>query len=157
MMNKKIKVRKTEKYGKGVFAVKNIQKGELVADWTGGKIYIAKKCSDLPKKVADHAIQFAEYKWIDTKTNARYFNHSCIPNCGFKGKFKLVTMREVDKGEELTFDYEMSEDSDWKMKCKCANENCRKIIGAFGNMPQKTKEKYARYISRWLRKKYSLV
>jgi hypothetical protein len=84
----------------------------------------------------------------------RYFNHSCEPNCGFKGKFQIVAMRDIKKGEWCTWDYEMSEDSDWKMECKCGTKKCRKIIGAFKNMPPEIRKKYGCYISDWLVKKY---
>jgi hypothetical protein len=63
-------------------------------------------------------------------------------------------MRDIKKGEWCTWDYEMSEDSDWKMECKCGTKKCRKIIGAFKNMPPEIRKKYGCYISDWLVKKY---
>ena len=66
-------------------------------------------------------------------------------------------MRDIKKGEELTFDYEMCEDSDWTLHCKCGNKNCRKIIGAFRNMPEETRKKYNGYISDWLKEKYKIA
>ena len=157
MDNPKAKVSKTKIYGKDLFAKEDIKKGEIIADWTSGKVYTAKKATDLPNNppdyVQNHAIQFAKNKWIDYKGIGRYFAHSCSPNCGFKGKFKIVAMRDIRKGEELTFDYEMSEDSDWKMKCICGNKDCRKIIGSFKNMPKNVREKYKGYISSWLKPK----
>jgi hypothetical protein len=88
---------------------------------------------------------------------ARYINHSCEPNCGIKGLFKIVAMRDIDVGEEVTWDYEMTEDSDvWRMQCHCGSENCRGEIGAYRNMPQETREKYRGYISEWLLKDSTL-
>ncbi|MGD0577135.1 MAG: SET domain-containing protein-lysine N-methyltransferase, partial [Candidatus Staskawiczbacteria bacterium] len=84
----------------------------------------------------------------------RFLNHSCDPNCGVKGKFQIVAMRDIENGEELTFDYEMTEDSDWQMQCKCGSKLCRKVIGAYKNMPEFVKEKYKGYISEWLTEKY---
>ncbi len=157
MDNPKVIVKETGKYGKGLYADEDIKKGEVIADWTGGKIYGAEKCSDLPKEVANHAIQFEEHKWIDTKGIGRFFNHSCEPNCGVKDKFQIITMRDIKKGEELTFDYEMTEDSDWRMECKCGSKSCRKIIRAYKNMPEKIRKKYAGYISEWLVEEYAGV
>ena len=69
------------------------KKGEVIVDFSGGNMYKAEKCSELPKEIADHSIQFEEHKWIDTKGIGRYLNHSCEPNCGVKDKFRFVAMR----------------------------------------------------------------
>lgn len=158
MDNSKVIVKETENIGKGLFAIEDIKKDEIIADWTNGISYEAKSANklpnQLPKNIRDHAIQYEEHKWIDTEGIGRYSNHSCIPNCGFKGKFHLVAMRDITKGEHLTWDYEMTEDSDWRLECKCGNPNCRKIIGAHKNMPEIIRKKYKGYISDWLIEKY---
>lgn len=153
MKNAKVVVKETERIGKGLFALKDIKKDEVVADFSNGKIYKVQKASDLPKDVADYAIQFGENEWVDTQEEGRFLNHSCDPNCGVKGKFQIVAMRDIKEGEELTFDYEITEDSDWRMQCKCGSKLCRKVIGAHKNMPESIKKKYKGYISEWLVKK----
>src|SRR3989344_7054225 len=155
MDNPKVILKETKTYGKGLFAKKPIKMGEIIAE-LDGRIYKAEKCSLLLKDIADHAVQFSQKKWRDSKGFARYINLSCNPNCGIKGKFKIMAIRNIKKGEELTFDYEMSEDSDWRMKCRCNKKNCRKIIGAFKNLPESIRKKYKNYISEWLIKKYHL-
>ena len=147
MDNTKVIIKETKNIGKGLFAIDDIKKGEVIADWTGGNVYEAKKTSELPVEVRDHVIQSDEHKWIDTNGLGRYFNHSCEPNCGVKEKFKIIAMKDIKKGEWLTDDYEMTENSDWKMICKCGSKNCRKIIGAYKNMPDETRKKYRGYIS----------
>lgn len=152
MDSKKIEVKKTKGRGLGVFAVKPIKKGEKIAEFDGN-IYD----HDYPnwtQELADHSIQFEEYKWRDSKGVARILNHSCEPNCGIKGLFRLVAMRDITIGEELTWDYEMTENHPvWRMKCKCGNKNCRKLIGKYDNMPIEVRKKYTGYISKWLIKK----
>ena len=156
MDNKKVIIAETDNLGKGLKAVRDIKKGEIIASWKGGKIYTAEKVSDLPKELRDYAIQFDEHNWIDTEGIGRYFNHSCEPNCGVKGRFQIVAMRDIKNGDWLTFDYEMTEDSDWRMDCKCGSKNCRKVIGAYKNMPKEIREKYKGYTSDYLVKKYKL-
>lgn len=151
MENLKIEVKETGRYGKGLFASCDVKKGEIVIDFSGGKIYEAKKASEL---FDDHAIQFADHKWINTPGIGRFINHSCSPNCGVRGNFEFVAMRRIKKGEELTYDYEMTEDSDWRMECCCGSAACRKIIGAYSSMPQQVREKYKGYIAQWLVEKY---
>lgn len=60
-------------------------------------------------------------------------NHSCDPNTGVKlnnlGGYDLVAMRHIKNGEEITFDYAMTE---WISiavpDCKCNSNICRKKI-----------------------------
>jgi hypothetical protein len=154
MDNPKIAIVKT-KIGRGLISKETLKKGEVVAVFDG-KEYKAEKATDLPKGVVNHAVQVDEHKWKDSKGIARFINHSCNPNVGYKGADTLVAMREIKKGEALALDYEMSEDSDWRMKCLCRDKNCRKVIGTFKNLPEKIRKKYGNYISLWLRKKYNL-
>ena len=115
------------KFGKCVLTIAEIPKGAIVAVFDG-KIYEARKCTDLPKDIADHAIQIGEHTYQDSKGIARFINHSCTPNCGVHGLNKIVTMRDIHPGEELTWDYAMTEDSDWRVKCECGSHECRGII-----------------------------
>ena len=58
-------------------------------------------------------------------------NHSCEPNCGFLGNVILVTIRDIAAGEELTFDYAMSDGCDYdEFECRCGQPSCRgKVTG----------------------------
>jgi len=68
--------------------------------------------------------------------------------------FKIVAMRDIQRGEEITWDYEMTENHPWwRMKCECGNKNCRKVIGSYDNMPQVVRDTYKGYISEWLTRK----
>jgi uncharacterized protein len=152
--NSLLMLKKTPKYGKAVFAAEDIEKDETIAVWDG-PVYEAENNSDLPNDfpwmIADHAIQFEKNRWRDSEGLARYINHSCEPNCGIKGLFNIVAMRKINKGEEITWDYEMTENSDWQMTCQCGKDNCRKIIRAYRFLPDEIKWKYQNYISEWLK------
>jgi S-adenosylmethionine/arginine decarboxylase-like enzyme len=151
--NPKVEVRHHEKFGKGVFAMEKIFAGETIAVFDG-KIYTESDASQLPNapplKIRDHVIQFAKNKYRISAGIASSVNHSCNPNCGIKDKFKIVAMRDIKKGEEISWDYDMSENSDWSMQCKCGNKNCRAVIKGFRYLPKKRKEMYKGYISNWL-------
>lgn len=143
------------RFGKCLIANQDIAKDEFLAEFDG-EVYEAEKCSDLPRDIADHAIQFEEHKWKESLGVARYINHSCDPNCGIKRLTNLVAMRDIKKGEELLWDYDMTEDSDWRMECHCGAKSCRKVIGSFSLVPDETRKKYKGYISDWLVEKYQL-
>ncbi len=152
MDNPKVRVRATKRYGRGVFAVANIKKGELIAEFDGQ--ILDNDFEEWTKDLQNHAIQFAKDKWRDSKGIARWINHSCEPNCGIKNLFQVVAMRPIEKGEQITWDYEMTEKSSWwRMKCKCKSSQCRKVIGSYSRMPKKVRQKYKGFISGWLIRK----
>ncbi len=149
--NPKIEVRETGSRGKGLFATAPISKDEIIFDWEGGKVYRAEKISVLPKEVQTHAIQFGEHAWIDTTGFGRFVNHSCTPNAGIHGLYKLVAMRNISTDEEILLDYAVTENSDWYMEnCLCGSPNCRKNIHGYDSLPDKTKREYKGYSSDWL-------
>ncbi len=149
---KKVYVGKS-RFGRGIFAVKDIKNRELIGIFTGRK-YHRKLASELPKEVRDYSVQIGQNTYIDSKKSiGHYTNHSCEPNAGIKGLRRLVAMRKIRKGEEIFFDYAMTEDSDWRMRCHCGTKSCRKIIGAWSMLPLKTKRKYRNWTSSWILKK----
>jgi SET domain-containing protein len=155
--SKKVAVRQTENRDKGLFAVEDIRASEFIAAFDG-EIYEAERCSLLPNNppllVRDHAIQFAPTKWRDSDGLARYANHSCEPNAGIKNLIEIVAMRDIKAGEEILWDYEMTEDSDWNMKCLCGSPRCRKVIRAFRFLPKATRRRYGGFISEWLTRQF---
>ena len=147
----RIIIKDTSYKGKGLFANKLIMKDELIFDWTGGIIYTAEQALDLPPEAVNHAVQIAPHQWIDTVGIGRISNHSCEPNAGFSGLFHLVAMRDIHPGEEITWDYDMTENSNWVLKeCKCGAKNCRNTIRGFRFLPEEFRNKYKGYISDWL-------
>lgn len=152
MDNPRVFVKKTKNHGNGVFSSGFIRKNEIIAEFDGKILGYYSKSWD-HEKHRNHAIQFEKGKWRDSNGIARKINHSCEPNCGIKNLFQVVAMRNIKKGEEITWDYEMTEDSDWwRMKCTCDTPSCRKIIGAYSNLPKLIRKRYKGYISTWLLK-----
>ncbi len=60
--------------------------------------------------------------------HARFINHSCNPNCEVEiinNKIWILSIKNIKKGEELSYDYGYSYDSDYKSyPCKCKSNNC---------------------------------
>ena len=64
-------------------------------------------------------------------------NHACDPNLGWAGE-ALVTLRDVEAGEELLVDYAMSTaDPAFMLRCHCASYRCRQMVeGTDWRIPQ---------------------
>lgn len=159
--NPKVSVQKIPEMGRAVFAREPIHAGEIIAAFVG-TVHRAKKISELPNDppdyMRDHVIQIGEEEYLHGKGGlAELINHSCDPNCGIKDLSKVVAMRDIKAGEQLTWDYAMTEDSDWYFPgCLCGSEACRGTIGPYRDIPKERKEKYRDFTSEWLRKKYPM-
>jgi len=134
---KKYMIKKTKGKGNGLFASKGIKKGELIfsVDLSKQKVYTAKEIRDNPKLQSDHCDYIGKGKYIISFHPYSYMNHSCNPTVFVKGKGRkrsYYTLKNIKKGEELTYDYgaASSKQEKWIMKCKCGSKNCRKIIRA---------------------------
>lgn len=154
----KVEVRPHFKKGNAVFAKESIAKDEYIAGFYG-EVYEFPHAMAVPAVALNHAAQFSENKWRDGVIEgiARYFNHSCEPNCGIKGLHDLVAMRDIQVGEELCFDYAMTEDSNWEVpngQCFCESPSCRGRIVPYRELSTQEKQKYQDYTSAWLKRKY---
>lgn len=148
----KTEVKHTENRGYGLFATELIKAGELIFDWSNGIQYQADKASNLPFDVKDYAIQWGPDEWMDTTNEGRWSNHSCSPNSGIHGLFELRTLRDLQVGEEIVWDYDTTENSDWEMKdCKCGSLRCRKWIHGYRFLPDEIKNEYWAYTSDWIK------
>lgn len=162
MDNPKVYIGDTEVYGWAVFARDDIYAGEVIAHFDGEILETEGSAMQLPRHgpvfFGQHAIQIGRHKWQDGPLDgvARCIAHSCEPNCGIKNLNEVVAMRYIKKGDEITWDYETTEDSDFRMECKCGTPTCRGVVGAFSLMPQDVRERYRGYISEWLVKEYNL-
>lgn len=144
-----MKIRLTRRYGRGVYATAEIRRGEVIAAFDGR--FYTYDHEPWSTDLYNHAIQFHPRRWRDSKGLARWINHSCEPNCGIKSLFKIVAMRTIQKGEEITWDYEMTErNPDWRMRCRCGEPTCRRVIGDFRRMPAQVRKRYRGFISDWL-------
>jgi uncharacterized protein len=124
-------------HGRGVFATEGISRGERVAVF-GGDVMAISEIDVLRPRYQSFPMQIEERFVLGSRASrsepADRFNHSCAPNCGFRGQVFLVTMRPIRRGEEVTFDYAMtvseSRDSDvvFEMTCNCGSPECRGTI-----------------------------
>lgn len=141
----KLSVKNTFKYGKGVFAAQNIKKGDIVYILEGIPMDVKDFVNDVMsgKQHIDNALQISKRIHVKLNKLSNTFNHSCDPNCGLRKKTELFALRDIKKGEELSYDYSLTvAPTVWKMNCKCKSKNCRKEIRDILSVPKKRLNEY---------------
>ena len=144
-------VRNSDIHGTGVYAAKPIPTGKRVIEYLGEKIgkeeseRRANVQMEHAEKTGDAAVYIftLNKKWdIDGNVpwnTARLLNHSCDPNCEAwieEKQIFLYSLRDIDTGEELTFDYGFDIENYEDHPCLCGNENCVGYIVGRDHWPE---------------------
>ena len=116
------KIKKSKIDNNGLYANQDIKKGTRIIEYKG-KIISIKQSEINPKFDNDKAIYlFNINKRFDLDgdfkfNKARLINHSCDPNCEVSGtglKIWVYAIKDIKKGDELSYDYGFSFDKDYK-------------------------------------------
>jgi uncharacterized protein len=148
-----VRVGRSKIEGQGVFAKRKIPRGTRVIEYLGERIPFEKLLTELIECKTSHVYAFRlnDTTVIDGARNgneARFINHSCEPNCEayvFDDKMYIYAMRDIIRGEELTFDYQLGPAFPGKRRkvnpddyaCKCGSPNCRGTMLAVKRLKKK--------------------
>ena len=129
-------------HGKGVSACSSVEKGILLIEYKGKR----RRWSEYDHEVdTDYVclMHVDDEFVIDPRIKgniARFINHSCAPNCEaiILGKRVFIkTLRKIEAGEEITYDYELGMDTNPTRKdllrfpCSCGAPKCRGTLLTF--------------------------
>lgn len=126
---------KDNHYGKGLFAIKDLKPGTLVAFNT--KIPINKSSIFNTYRFSFNGFnENNKPLWSQVLGKGRFCNHSCDPNCILNNQCTIITAKFVIAGQELTTAYDeyiegLTWPKEWTFICQCNTKNCRKIIDSF--------------------------
>lgn len=126
-LSPRLEVRDTGAKGRGIFALEPIRAGELIAAW-GGTVVPAALMHLVSTELTKLSVQIEDDLYLveDRPGPGVYINHSCDPNAGIAGSHLLVAMRDIAPGEEVCFDYAMTDGSPYdEFECACGAANCR--------------------------------
>ena len=133
----KIHIGKSKFHRRGLIASSDIEKGERMFLIKGKKIKFLINNKRQADKAGLNWIGYDKNTWIDPVGYGLFINHSCAPNSGIRKRLEVVALRNIKKGEEVTFDYSFSEaDIFWRIKCNCKHRLCRKTIRSVQFLPR---------------------
>jgi len=130
----------TGRTGLGVYTLRALLAGarSLVID---GPERVWRSVDDADALANPNWIGIGEHRWIDPTGPARFLNHSCDANLAFREPREFMAIRDIEAGEELTFDYSLTEDEPlWQMACRCGARTCRGTVRAIQFLPTEVAE-----------------
>jgi uncharacterized protein len=133
--------------GLGVFAVREFVRGETV---------IVGRAIDCPVERTRMSVQLDWGRHVEMDAPATLLNHSCAPNLGVRENqccaYDFVALRDILAGEELAFDYAMTEHSlVASLSCCCGSVACRGEIRPWSERDDDWREQNAEWIAPYLR------
>ena len=123
-------IRSSSIHAAGCYTTSPIGKGVKVVEYTGPRITIKQADALYDDHPRTYLFGLTDGKHvIDGEGVAAFINHSCDPNCEadeIKGRVWIIAARDIQTGEELTYDYNLYDgDLDDPSLCCCGAPNCR--------------------------------
>ncbi|MEM3112979.1 MAG: SET domain-containing protein-lysine N-methyltransferase [Candidatus Pacearchaeota archaeon] len=135
-----IEIKKSGIHSNGAFARCFIPKGTRIIEYIGRKIKKNEADEIADKELENHkkdsskgAVYIFELNdEYDIDGNvpwnmAKYINHSCSPNAEVEienDRIWIIAMRDINSGEEITYDYGYDLDEWEDHPCNCGSKNC---------------------------------
>lgn len=147
-------VRESEINGTGVFADIGFSAAQVVLAIDDS--YVVDHEHPVPSGEEEHCDYLEVGKTVWMQAPERYINHSCEPNVFVRtsGGIRLVlALREIEAGEEITYDYCVNGHGDVVWTCNCGAARCRHAIHSdFFHLPLNLQKEYLPLLDEWFRK-----
>jgi D-alanine-D-alanine ligase len=148
---KKYSIKGNSIAGYGIYAKKDLLKGEVIFQGEGRSQRIITRRAVEETWNEEDKIVFARYAypissevfllWDNDPSEWAPQNHSCSPNTAYNG-LNVIAIVPIQNGEELTLDYAQFLDDQMKpFDCRCGASNCRGKISGIKNNSVTDREK----------------
>jgi hypothetical protein len=138
-------IRSSAIHAAGCYTTTPIAEGQRVAQYSG---------HPMTKHLADKMYQDSVLTYlfglgdgkivIDGHSMAMFINHSCAANCEtreLRGKVWIVATRDIEAGEEITYDYCLYDGGDDEAHCNCGAITCRGTMYSEEEVGKRTKRR----------------
>lgn len=146
-----VKVRRSKTHGRGLFAACSIPEGTRIIEYTGEKVTRGEgnrraiKQWDNGRLYIFRLNQRYDLDGSPRYNTARLANTSCDPNARsdvIRGHVWIIAERDIEAGEEITYDYHFDFDDD-PAECLCGSPECIGYLVSGGQLKE---------LRDWLRK-----
>lgn len=148
-----------QKGSHGLFARTFIAAGELLIVW-GGVIMNLDEIKNIHANERQYAVQVDEDAFLLTPEPEAgdFINHSCNPNAGLSGQISVIALRDIKPGEEVCFDYAMSDSVPYdEFECACGEPTCRGRVSGNDWLIPELQVRYAGYFSPYLQRRINRI
>jgi len=139
-------LRQSRIHSYGCYTTQPIRKGTLIVEYVGEPL-TCEQAEDLYDDFENTYLFGLDggKRIIDGYGVAAFVNHSCKPNCEtdqIRGKMWIIALRDIEAGEELTYDYNLYDgDDDDEAVCRCGAKECRGSMYGDEELERRAKEK----------------
>ncbi len=159
-LSPKLSVRQSPLHsGFGVYVDTPVSRGELLALF-GGRLVDVAQLRDIDRKQHRYSLQVDDelYLLSVTPTAPDFINHACEPNAGMQGQIGLVALYDLHAGEEVCYDYAMSDGSSYdEFPCSCGTSLCRGHVSGTDWMRLELQQRYAGFFSPYLARRIERI
>jgi uncharacterized protein len=121
-----IVVRPSPIHGRGVFAARRFEPGDVIIDGCR-EVLDDDAVESLPPR-EQVFLSFVNGHHVLMTPRARFVNHSCDPNARSTDRHD-VAIRVIEAGDEVTVDYVAEHVPGLRLECNCQAPNCRGLLG----------------------------
>ena len=125
--NQFVEIRKSEKHGNRLFALKDFKKGESLYSLKKGRIVKHNEIQNLSEWEKIHLDQIGKNEYEVIEPPGCYVNHSCDPNVEEQDRIGYA-LKDIKKDEEITIDYDKIAYFEKPFECHCGSKNCRGLV-----------------------------
>jgi hypothetical protein len=120
--------------GKGYIAQGLIRQGEVISRLDGAyTLYAISEVQTWDAAAIDELLHYgyqcSATEIVQEHGDEKYMNHSCNPNTWWADDHTMIARRDIQAGEEITYDYATTEVTlDFTMQCYCGSSLCRGVV-----------------------------
>ncbi len=122
-------IRSSAIHAAGCYTTSAIRKGSRVAEYTGHLMTKAEADKLYEHSPVTYLFGLGDGSMvIDGHSMTMFVNHSCDANCETEeidGHVYVVATRNIQPGEEITYDYCLYDGGEEEANCNCGSKGCR--------------------------------
>jgi uncharacterized protein len=151
--------RRSSRDGFGVFVERPVTRGQVLCVW-GAEIVSTDRMLALAEGRRRYAVQVEEDLYLITPLlglgAADLINHSCDPTALLQGAQTLIARRDLEVGDEVTYDYATSDvNPHLGFRCRCGSSVCRGVVSGDDWRDPSLQDRYGDAFSPYILRRWS--